>query len=117
MSYGTRKILLLAVCLLVAFAARAELVVTEVMNSSGHQDGLAMDWWELTNAGQAAVNLLGYSWDDESELRGVNRFGELTIAAGESIILLDDDGGGRIEAWKGAWGLGAQMQVYGYGSG
>ena len=107
----------LGFCLLVGGSALGELVITEIMSSSGHMDNLGMDWWELTNTGPAAVNLQGYSWDDESPQPGRNVFGNITLAAGQSIILLEDNGGLRIDAWKTVWGLPPQTQVFGYGAG
>ena len=105
------------VCLFVGGTVFGELVITEIMSSSGHMNNLGMDWWELTNTGPAAVNLQGYSWDDEDQHPGTNVFGSITISAGESIILLNDNGGTRIDAWKTAWRLPPQTQVFGYGAG
>lgn len=117
MSRSFLAVVSLSVCLFVGQSALGELVITEIMNSSGHLNNLAMDWWELTNTGPAVVNLLGYSWDDEDQHAGTNVFSSITIAAGESIILLEDNGGLRIEAWKTAWRPPPQTQAFGYGAG
>lgn len=94
---------------LLSLIARADLVITEVMSSSAHTKpitgtGLDADWWELTNTGPAAVDLTGYSWDDNTPSPSFFPNGT-SIAAGESIIILQDSTGGYNTAWKAAWGL------------
>jgi hypothetical protein len=90
-----------------AAAARAELVITEIMPGSAHQcPGVSSDWWELTNTGPAPVDLAGYSWIDDDAHAHVDRiaFGDITIDAGESIILLDS-ADGQAETWLMEWGF------------
>ena len=59
------SLVLVGLCL--PAGANAELVITEIMSQSNHQSPTEGDWWELTNTGPAAINLLGYSWDDDHQ--------------------------------------------------
>jgi hypothetical protein len=71
--------------------AHADLVITEVMSSSGHSvyDG---DWFELTNTGSNAIDLNGYYWDDNGSSGADGaEFPDVSIAAGESIVIADVD--------------------------
>lgn len=85
---------ILSVLTLLLFArfAPAELVITEIMSQSALST-LDGDWWELTNTGPTAINLAGYSWDDNYQRIGQNVLPNITIASGESIIFLDEDRG------------------------
>ena len=66
--------------------------ITEVMPNSGHTNtGANGDWFEITNTGTSAVNLNGYSWDDDSESPGGQIFPNYSLAAGESAIVLDEN--------------------------
>lgn len=88
--------------------AHAELVITEVMASSLHAPNSSFDgdWWELTNTGTSAVNLAGYKWDDTPTplTPSVSSFPNISIAAGESIIIIAESAA-DIAAWKNTWGL------------
>lgn len=83
--------------------ANAEFIITEIMSKSDHvgSDG---DWWELTNTGSSPVSLTGYSWDDAHRQPGQNIFGNITIGAGESIIILQHSSA-EVAAWRSDWGL------------
>lgn len=71
----------------------AQLRITEVMSDSGHDDIRADgDWFEITNTGSTAVNLSGYSFDDDSaDLGAAVRLPNQILAAGASIVLLDEN--------------------------
>ncbi len=108
-------ILLVLAGFCLAAAANAELAITEIMSDSEHT-GPDGDWWELTNTGPLDVDLTGYSWYDDrhnTHNRHIGEvvFGSITIAAGESIIILDEPSA-NTSAWKSAWGLGAEVNVY-----
>lgn len=82
-------------CLALAatLSAHADLVITEVMSSSSHPAGYNNgDWWELTNTGASSVDLSDYYWDDGDgfQVDGA-RFPAITLAAGESILIVDED--------------------------
>jgi sugar lactone lactonase YvrE len=94
-----------------AVAVHADLVITEIMSRSGHSAPTDCDWWELTNTGPASFSLLGYSWDDDHQRVGMNAFPDITIDAGESIIIREvvtspDD------LWRQEWGLGPETGIY-----
>ncbi|MEQ9263058.1 MAG: T9SS type A sorting domain-containing protein [Owenweeksia sp.] len=76
--------------------------ITEVMPNSSHPsiDG---DWFELTNYGNAPIDLLDFSWDDADDVPGTRKVKtSLVINPGESIIFLDevtpDD-----DLWSNTW--------------
>ena len=96
-----------------ASVAHAGLVITEVMPLSAHANtSVNGDWWELTNTGATAVNLSGYKWDDtpDAEEPTVSIFPNVTILAGESIIILEE-ALENVAAWRTAWGLSAAVRV------
>ncbi len=87
------------------FVSRADLVITEVMSSSSHTNTLANgDWFELYNSGASAVDLTGYSWDDNTVTPGSADFNGLTIGAGQAIIICQETVGAE-QSWKDLWGL------------
>jgi len=114
MEKGERVIVLLTILagFCIATTANAELVITEVMSFSAHHH-TNFDGWELTNTGQSSVDLTGYSWDDDAQTPGTNVFGNITIAASESIIIIEAYGDGLL-AWKDDWSLGTGVNVYGW---
>lgn len=92
--------------------AGGKLFITEIMSKSDHTDTAANgDWWELTNTGSSAVDLTGYSWDDEDNNPGTVVFETVIINADESIIILDESSSNS-PTWKSAWGLGSEVNVY-----
>ena len=96
------------VIFLTIVSAHANLVITEVMAASRHTSNAIVDgdWWELTNTGTSAINLSGYKWDDTPTPTGptVSTFPNVSIAAGESIIILQE-AAANVSAWKTTWGL------------
>ena len=102
----------LAVCVL-AQSASAQLVITEAQASSDHGTGAADgDWWELTNFGLSSVDLTGYYWDDNGPSGADGAlFPAISIAPGESIIILDEVSA-AIPFWKSAWAVPASVNVY-----
>lgn len=96
------------VIFLTIVSLHANLVITEVMASSRHTASSAYDgdWWELTNNGTSAINLSGYKWDDTPTptTPTVSIFPNVSIAAGESIIILAELAV-DVAAWKTTWGL------------
>ena len=99
--------------LLFSTSLSANLVITEIMGRSLITTA-PMDWWELTNTGSTALNLLSYSWDDNDnkEVRA-NVFGAVTIHPGESIIIINTTSTTAINLWKSIWGLDTGVQVVG----
>ncbi len=105
---------LLAALIIVLFSTSlyANLVITEIMGRSLITIA-PMDWWELTNTGDSAVNLLSYSWDDDHLDVRANVFGSVTIDPGESIIIINATNPTLINSWKSIWGLDASVQIIG----
>lgn len=88
-----------------AGTAAAEIRITEWMYSGG--DG---EFVEFTNTGASAIDLAGWSYDDDSRLPGgfdLSGFG--MVGAGESVVITESDA----EAFRTAWGLSASVQILG----
>jgi len=84
--------------------ATGGLAVTEIMSKSGQTE----DWFELTNFSGSAIDITGWSYDDESADLGdaVAISGATSIAAGESLIVLHigTDAASEIAAFRSFWG-------------
>ncbi len=88
----------------------ANLIITEVMSSSENPDGTANgDWWELTNQGTTAINLSDYSWDDNGATSGQLIFPTFSLAAGASVIILNED---SAEPFRAFWNLPLTQQIF-----
>ena len=65
-----------------------DLAVTEIMaGSNDPNSNVSDDWFEILNYGSTAVNLDGFSWDDNSLAPGTSTFQNVTIAPGEAIVV------------------------------
>lgn len=84
------KLPLIISCL--ALPLSAQLRITEVMSDSNHSEADARgDWFEITNTGNSSVNLSGFSFDDDSAEAGTSgSFPPVLLAAGSSMIVLDE---------------------------
>jgi hypothetical protein len=73
-------------------------------------DGAGGEWVELTNVGSAAVDLTGWSFDDDSALVGVfplTGFG--VVAPGESVVFTES----TVDSFRTAWGLCSSAKLLG----
>ncbi len=109
-----KKVLAAAILFTVALGlqAQADLVITEVMSNSGHTGGSGNgDWFEIYNTGASAVDLTGYSWDDNTKTAGSHTFGSVSIAAGGFVIVVDENAA-LAPLWKAnVWGITAPNVV------
>ena len=99
------RLMVMASLTLICSTARGEIVITEWMYSGN--DG---EFVELTNIGAAAIDLTGWSYDDDSRTPGVfdlSGFG--LVQPGESVIFTEADAA----TFRAAWGLGAAIQILG----
>lgn len=81
-------------------------LVTELLSNEDSEN--TEDYWELTNVGDAAGDLTGWSWDDNSETPGTVAIPDNTmIAAGESMIFTKMEA----TAFRTWWGLADTVQV------
>ena len=72
----------------VAASASAQLSITEVSSNNS----LGEDWFEITNTSGSTVALDGFFWDDDGPAGDDGAvFGNFSIAAGESLIVLEGD--------------------------
>ncbi len=84
-------------------APQAALPYISEVNPTGNGNGsYDSDWFEITNAGDAPLNIIGWKWDDNSnafatavDLRGIT-----TIPAGKSAIFIESDAAGLTDATK-----------------
>ncbi|MBT9463051.1 lamin tail domain-containing protein [Hydrogenophaga sp.] len=76
---------------LTATAATAQVRITEVAPWSSGNSVVSADWFELTNFGNAAVNIAGWKVDDSSNAfaSAINLSGVSTIGAGQSVIFIE----------------------------
>ena len=95
---------------------KPNLVITEVMSSEAKGSVSTSDWWELSNLGNFAVNLNGYRFDDDhdsfSDADTITN--HVTIAPGESIVLVEDMTPQAFRAWWGTQNLSPSLQILTY---
>jgi MYXO-CTERM domain-containing protein len=85
--------------------AAGQIVITEWMYSGS--DG---EFIELTNIGDMAVDLTGWSYDDDSQTPGVLDLSAAgSVAAGQSIILSEES----VAFFRAQWGLDNSVVVIG----
>lgn len=91
-------------------AAHYNLLITEV-NSNATGD----DFFELYNYGSTTINLSGWGVDDDSAQFGeaISLPANLTLAAGEKLVIAKATDDATLQAFKTAWGLGANVKVIG----
>lgn len=87
----------------IASAASADIFITEYMYS-----GLDGEFVEFTNLGNSAIDLTGWSYDDDSRTPGVFVLSGV-LAAGESLVITESNA----EAFRAAWGLSESVQILG----
>ena len=80
-----------------------KLSVSEIMAGS-NSTAYNADWFEIHNYGDSAVDLTGYSWDDESEIPGTSTFPMVTVQPGQAIVVLDDVAANK-DAFLAEWKL------------
>ncbi|HEY4415752.1 MAG TPA: lamin tail domain-containing protein [Verrucomicrobiae bacterium] len=129
LNYTLLAAALAASTLLVSNQTQAQgiLKITEVQSSEAAETTFtnSQDWFELSNVGNAAVNVTGYTMDDNSDLfsKSVVLMGITSIAAGESVVFFETTGtsptltAADFQAWWGS-SLSPALQIGTYsGSG
>lgn len=100
----------MAMALATALAGCAEVAAAQVHITEFMYSGSGAEFVEITNTGTAAVDLTGWSFDDDSGVAGSFAIGTLgTLAAGQSAIVTEGDAA----AFRTAWGLCAAAKVIG----
>lgn len=97
---------------LLALPLSAQLLITEVMPDSLHSDGGANgDWIEIVNTGNAAVNLSGFRFNDETAIPapGEQVFPSFLLQPGATAIALNEDNADR---FRQLWGLPASVRIF-----
>ena len=101
------RTLILAAALATALPALADVQITEWMYSSANGGA---EFVEFTNMGTTAIDLTGWSFDDDSRLPGVldlSSFG--VLAAGQSVLIAESSA----ESFRASWGLSSSVGVIG----
>ena len=80
-----------------------KLSISEIMAGS-NSTAYNADWFEIHNYGDSAVDLGGFSWDDESEIPGTSTFPMVTVQPGQAIVVLDDVAANK-DAFLAEWKL------------
>lgn len=95
--------LLAGLSLSAASLATGRIVITEWM-----YQGAEGEFIELTNVGSSAIDLAGWSYDDDSRLPGVfDLSGAGVVQAGQSILLVE----ATAAAFRAAWGLDSSIVI------
>lgn len=108
MPHTLRTLALAALTAAAASAQAQSLQITEWLYTSGSED--AGEFIELTNMGPTALDLTGWSFDDDSRNAGTVSLSSLgTLAVGESALIAEISA----EAFRAVWGLPASVKVLG----
>ncbi len=92
---------LAALTLIAAGTTQGAIIVSEVHpNGSGGTNGYSADFFELTNTGNAAVDITGWKVDDNSNAFGssVALRGLTSIAPGKSVVFVEGNTAGSNDA-------------------
>lgn len=82
-----------------------DLHISEVMSNSNDVGGLNNDWFEITNYSTTETyDLANFSFDDDSEIDGLNIFPSVQIAPGEAIVVWDGNAADEA-AWIANWNI------------
>ena len=86
--------------LALAGAAQAQVRITEVA-AWGSSAVYGNDWFELTNTGSSAISVNGWKMDDNSNSfsNAVPMSGITSIAAGESVIFIENKASSFLSTW------------------
>jgi hypothetical protein len=78
--------------------------------SNDPDPNINQDWFEITNYGTSAIDLNGFSWDDDSEVPGTVVLPSVVVNAGQTIVVwmgntLD------LDAFKANWAINGSSNV------
>lgn len=103
-----KLLFLLAMILLLSMShLNAQVRITEAMSSAGGTGVAAIDWFEITNLGNTAVDITGWKVDDSSfaPASALALNGVTSIPAGKSVIFMETAAPATdIPALKAFWG-------------
>lgn len=101
---------LLGLATIVAFSLNAATSYAEIHITEWMYSGNGGEFIELTNVGNAPIDMNGWSYDDDSRIPGefdLSAFG--LVQPGESVVFTED----QAEVFRTAWGLGPQVKIIG----
>ncbi len=93
-----------------------EVMASENTNNLNGSTANDSDWWELSNLGTFPVNLQNCRFDDSHDLlsHATTIATNVTIAPGESIVLVNGMTPDQFKTWWGATNLPANLQIINY---
>ena len=114
------RVLALGALVVLAFSARAQLAITEVMSDAATNHGPVVvpshsDFWELTNYGPTPINLAGYFFADslETPLVPLVAAGDppLLLAPNQSVVLVRSKETTNVAQFRAWWGACLALNV------
>jgi predicted extracellular nuclease len=97
------------VLLLIVSAAQAQMRITEWMYNGAPSNNIG-EFVEFTNIGSSAIDMAGWSFDDDSHTAGSQDLSALgSVSPGESVLLTDD----TAASFSTNWGLASTVKVIG----
>ena len=82
-----------------------DLAITEIMSGSNDPNvTISEDWFEIHNYGNTAIDLSGFSWDDNSYTPGTSVFTNTTLQPGNSVVVWKGMSANKGD-FRGAWGI------------
>jgi predicted extracellular nuclease len=102
-----RVFVALGIVTLFATATQADIRITEWMYDG--QIGSKGEFVEFTNVGSSAIDMTGWSFDDDSRTPTISLSAFGTVAPGESVILTD----ATVANFRSAWGLSDSVKIIG----
>lgn len=99
------KIFLFSLQLSIAIAQ--DIRITEVMSDSLNGG----DWFEITNSGNIELNLEGYGWRDQNDLREIIAFPSLVLPENESLVVLIGHDEHTFTSW---WALETEIRLHSF---
>jgi predicted extracellular nuclease len=101
---------LLSLATVVAFSLNAATSFAEIRITEWMYTGNGGEFIELTNVGNAPIDMNGWSYDDDTRIPGefdLSAFG--LVQPGESVVFTED----QAEVFRTSWGLGPQVKIIG----
>jgi len=100
------KALLLTIALTSVVTAQSQIRITEFAHGGTYDE-----YVELTNIGGSAIDLAGWSYDDDSAIPGVFDLSGLGVVnAGESVLFVEE---ADVEVFRTGWNLSAAVKIVG----
>lgn len=93
--------------------------VTEAAPWSSGNSPIGVDWFEITNFGETALDITGWRMDDGPAVFGssVALNGVTSVGAGEAVVFLETSDPSKVAAFRSLWNLSDSVQIGTYTGG